>query len=310
MQLETYISELLYRYECVTVPEFGAFLSHQIPAKLDTTSQVLYPPSKRLSFNRQLSKNDGLLCNYISQAEEISYPDALKKVHAYSEYLNSTLEQVKTLHLVGLGALQNNDSKISFEPETTINYLTTSFGLDSIGVTPVMREVYKSQAESIEENTPLLITTEKRSLPVWVRYAAIGLIAIGVSGLLGYRHVKNVEAYNVAAKQEAETLLQNKIQAATFTISNPLPAIHLKASKPNGKYHIIAGAFRVAENAEKKVAQLRAKGYKSRQIGQNKYGLHQVVYGSFTEASQALEVLRSVRKNDDREAWMLIQELD
>ena len=27
MQLQTYISDLLYRYECVTVPEFGSFLT-------------------------------------------------------------------------------------------------------------------------------------------------------------------------------------------------------------------------------------------------------------------------------------------
>jgi len=34
MKIEQYISRLLYRYQCVTVPGFGAFLTEIQPAQL------------------------------------------------------------------------------------------------------------------------------------------------------------------------------------------------------------------------------------------------------------------------------------
>ena len=46
MELETYISDLLYRYECVTIPEFGAFLTQRASATIDDATNTFYPPKK------------------------------------------------------------------------------------------------------------------------------------------------------------------------------------------------------------------------------------------------------------------------
>ena len=73
MQLETYISDLLYRYECVTVPEFGAFLTQRVPAVINDATNAFYPPKKNLSFNEQIQKNDGLLARYIADVEKIPF---------------------------------------------------------------------------------------------------------------------------------------------------------------------------------------------------------------------------------------------
>jgi len=70
MQLETYISDLLYRYDCVTVPELGAFLTNRVSAKVHESTHTFYPPKKLLSFNEQLQNNDGLLANYIAEVEK------------------------------------------------------------------------------------------------------------------------------------------------------------------------------------------------------------------------------------------------
>ena len=79
--------------------------------------------------------------------------------------------------------------------------------------------------------------------------------------------------------------------------------------KNTGKYHIIAGAFRIQENAEKKVEQLISEGYSARQIGQNKYGLHQVVYASYEDRLEALRSLRDIKRSQNKDAWLLVQEL-
>jgi len=105
--------------------------------------------------------------------------------------------------------------------------------------------------------------------------------------------------------------LETKIQEATFVMENPLPAITLAFTKPKGKYHVIAGAFSLQQNAEKKIEQLKNKGYSDAYLmGTNKFGLHQVAYGSFTQAQEALSFLRTIRKDDNREAWLDIKNLD
>src|SRR5690606_40187418 len=93
MQLETYISDLLYRYECVTIPEFGAFLTQRASATIDDATNTFYPPKKTVSFNEQIQKNDGLLAHYIADVEKIPFEVAnekiAKRVNSIKSYLRS-----------------------------------------------------------------------------------------------------------------------------------------------------------------------------------------------------------------------------
>ena len=54
--------------------------------------------------------------------------------------------------------------------------------------------------------------------------------------------------------------------------------------------------------------ELREEGFKARYIGENRFGLHQVVYGSFPTRQEAMEMLLKAKKTNDG-AWMLIEEL-
>ena len=56
MNLATYIKDLLYRYDCVIVPDFGGFVTKRISAKISENTHQFFPPSKQLSFNRNLNK--------------------------------------------------------------------------------------------------------------------------------------------------------------------------------------------------------------------------------------------------------------
>ena len=310
MQLEQYISDLLYRYECVILPEFGAFLTQYQSAQVHTSTHAFYPPKKRLSFNSQLVANDGLLANYIAQAEMIPHEAANSKIASYVRRLWDGLHKGETQELKNVGSfVLSEDNTLSFEPSYHLNYLTSSFGLPSFTTPAVAREVYKEQVVALEEKAPIAITPERRSNG-WLKYAAIALIGLSIAGAGGFKYVKDVEAHNMASQEEAKELLDTKIQEATFVIDNPLPAITLELIQPQGNYHIIAGAFRMEENAAKRVKQLRAKGYKARQIGANKYGLHQVVYNSYVDSDEALNQLRTIRKEDNKEAWLLVKKLD
>lgn len=310
MQLDQYISDLLYRYECVILPEFGAFLTQYQSAQVHETTHAFYPPKKKLSFNSQLTTNDGLLANYIATAEMIPHEAANAKIATYVRQLWDTLHNGGTQELSNVGSLSlSADNNLQFEPSYHLNYLASSFGLSSFTAPAVAREIYKEQVVALEEKAPIAFTPERRNRG-WLKYAAIALIGLSVAGAGGFSYVKDVEAHNIASQEEAKELLDTKIQEATFVIDNPLPAITLQLIQPKGKYHIIAGAFRMEENAQKRVAQLKNKGYNARQIGSNKFGLHQVVYGSYSDSQEALQALRTVRKSDNKEAWLLVKELD
>ncbi len=312
MQIASYIKDLLYRYECVIIPGFGAFITHFHSAKIDAETQTFYPPGKMVSFNKHLQTNDGLLANYIATVENSNYETALQKVRNFSGKLSLELAEGKTVTLNDIGEFfLNKENKVEFFPEENQNFYTGSFGLTRFVSTKVTREIYKEQAQALEERTPILFTPEKRQSKPYLKYAAIALIALTIGGFGGMKLYKEkVEEYNFAQKQKANNLLENKIQEATFVIDNPLPSIKLTFLKQKGKYHIIAGAFRVAQNADKKIKELSSKGYSASLIGINKYGLHQVAYQSFEDRVDALKALRTIKKTQNPNAWMLVQDLD
>ena len=309
MQIDSYISDLLYRYECVILPDFGAFLTQYQSAQIQENTLAFNPPKKKLSFNSQLLDTDGLLANYIAQTEMIPHEQASSKIASYVRKLWDGLHLGETQELKNIGSFSlSADNNLLFEPTYHFNYLTSSFGLSSFTTQTVAREVYKEQVTALEEKAPIAITPERRNTG-WLKYAAIALIGLSIIGA-GYTYVKDVEAHNLASQEEAKELLDTKIQEATFVIDNPLPAITLELIQPQGNYHVIAGAFRMPENAQKRVQQLRTKGYKARQIGANKYGLHQVAYGSYANPQEALQELHAIRKADNREAWLFVKDLN
>jgi hypothetical protein len=292
------------------LPGFGAFLTQKVSAQFDEKSQAFYPPKKLISFNSQLKKNDGLLANYIAGAEDITYPASVYKIEEFVQKLNLQLEKEGQFHLENIGSFSlSSEDTLQFEPRENTNYLSEAFGLGNIPATSIKREVLKKQVEELEERAPILFTPERRTSKSYLRYAAIGLIAFGLAGFTGLNIYSNqVTQHNVAEYQAAESQLQQKIQKATFVIDNPLPEITFTVINQIGNYHIVAGAFRVEENAHLKVDELKKEGFNARYIGVNKYKLHQVVYGSFQTKKEGMEMLRKAKKSNEG-AWMLIQEL-
>jgi nucleoid DNA-binding protein len=311
MQLEVYIKDLLYRYDCVIVPDFGAFLTQRVSAKIHNNTHTLYPPKKLLSFNEQLQKNDGLLANYIAEVEKIPYDTAIYKIAKQVKSIKSYLIEGETIQFEDIGEFMlNNAGNIVFEPSNHINFLTDSFGLSHFNSVEVAREVYNKDVEALEEKIAIPISNKKRSSS-WLKYAAAAVVILGLGAYGSYKYYTNtVETHNQLAQEEANAQLDEKVQEATFVIPNALPAVELEVEKQSGNYHVVAGAFRVESNSVKKVNQLRAKGYKARVIGKNRYGLHEVVYASFETRTEAINALYKIRREHNRDAWLLVKSLD
>jgi hypothetical protein len=309
MQLETYISDLLYRYECVTVPKFGAFLTHRVTATIDDSNNTFYPPKKVVSFNEQIQNNDGLLAHYMADVEKIPFEVAIQKIESHVKTLKASLMQGNTITFPNIGVLEyNNEGKIQFEPSNHLNYLTDAFGLSQFVSPTIAREVYNEE-EVVENVIPIAKRETNTSWP-YLKYAAVGLIALTIGGFAASNYyINQIESHNQMAQEEASQQLDAKIQQATFNL-NSLPAITLNVTKQSGKYHIVAGAFRVEENVDKEIEQLRDLGFTARKIGVNKYGLHEVAYASYEDRIEALNALKNIQKTHNPDAWLLVKELD
>jgi len=319
MALTNYISDLLYRYECVLVPEFGAFLTQKHNAVIDIATNVFLPPRKVISFNEQLKQNDGLLANHIVGTDKCSYTEAVEKITDYVTAIKGKLVAGETVLFDKIGHFSlSTEGKLQFSPLEEVNYLTTAFGLQPTYKTPALREVYKEEVAILEEKSPIAFIPETRvkAKRSYLKYAAVAVVALVLSGVLGNQvytdQMEKVDEYNVSTYNEASRVYVQ--EASIFdmsSISVPEITFNVAVEKEQlGSYHIIAGAFRFEENADKKIEQLKEAGFSARKIGQNKYGLHQVVYASIVDKTEALTTLKSIKKSHNSSAWLLVKKMD
>lgn len=311
MKIEHYISQLLYRYQCVTVPGFGAFLTEYQSAQLHESSSAFYPPKKLVSFNSNLKNNDGLLANHIALAEKSSYESAVSAIQNEVSIWKNILEVNGKFTLKNIGELSlNTENNVVFNPSDHVNYLVEAFGLSSFVSPAVKREEYKKEVEVLEEKAPIVFTPEARKKRPYLRYAAVFVMAMGLSALGGYHLYNNqLERETLMVETQVQKQVQDKIQEATFFIDAPLPAVTLAVKEDKLRYHVVAGVFRSAENADKACKQLQDLGFKSRRIPQNRHGLFPVLYGSYTSKAEAVNSMNQIRESRDSQAWLLIKEL-
>ena len=293
MQLSKYISDLLYRYECVIVPNFGGFVSNTISSQRNNKNNLFTPPGKSISFNVNLKHNDGLLINHIAKSLNINFDVAAIMVQEIIEKWQNTLQEHPLL-LQNIGQLTLQDNQLSFEPLDKVNYLTSSFGLSDINANYILRD-----------NTIVPKKEVKRSYKKYIVSAA----AIAGIFFTGSIYVQKQITQQEIVEQQVVT---NKIQQASFNILKPLPTVTLTVKKATKeelyKYHIIAGAYKTPENALKKVNILKEIGYNASVMGLNKWGLTQVSYASFNDKRTAINTLNSIRKKDNKHAWLFINE--
>lgn len=312
MGITQHIEALLYRYQCVVVPSFGAFLTQNKPAILQKESNTFFPPSRELSFNAQLQSNDGLLITHIAEAEKMPYEEALRRVEVIAEDWMKEIREKGQLKLEGLGEFRlTTEAKLRFRPLEQVNFLTSSFGFSPTRAIPIEREVLKQEVEALEERAPFVITPEKRGilgLRSYAKYAAIVFLAIA-SGISVYTWNNNHSKAVSLAQSQAQKQITERIQSATFFASEPLelPTLILEVTSPEPEvlsHHIIAGAFRIKENADLKIQQLQGLGYDAVYVGENRFGLHQVAYASFANPQEAKEALKVIKRSGNTDAWL------
>lgn len=329
MKIEKYISRLLYRYQCVTVPGFGAFLSEWQSAQIAEGHNSFVPPRKVISFNSNIKTNDGLLANHIALQEKISYENALGKIQTQVVFWLEKLQNKESLTLENIGEIfSNSENNFVFKPNTSINYLMDSFGLSGFNSPEIIRETATQsisetisisqtiieneivKEEIVEEETPVIPLVQHKSNTNWLKYAA-AIAIFSAAGTYGYKmyYDYTIDQKTILVQKTVQDKINQKIQEATFTIPNPMAVVDLtleeikQTSKP---YHVVAGAYRSEQNAQKALEGLISQGYDAQILAKNKKGLIPVAFGSYTNVKEAQKLITEIEAKDSIDAWLLI----
>ncbi len=175
------IRELLLKHDCVIIPGFGAFIGNYFPARVDRKEGLFEPPSRKITFNRHLTGNDGLLIGHVSSVIGVGYGEARDIVNDWSADLRSRIMSGNPLNIDHLGTFSlNYEHAIVFEPDLNVNYLLSSYGLSAYHRKPVSGfDVRKMAIEKRHEHAVsqpsmrILLTRAAVIIPVLVALALV-----------------------------------------------------------------------------------------------------------------------------------------
>jgi cell division septation protein DedD len=344
MAIERDIRDLLYDHDCVIVPEWGGLLTHYRSARLDEARQLVHPPGKDLSFNRNLVRNDGLLADHLSKREGITFDQALQRISVEVGGWHRRLQLQGRVELPLIGIFhRDHEHNLQFDPDPRGEYLKDAHGLRPVAAVAVERT---APVPVIPLSTPEVVDDRgpgRRAAYTWAAAVVAGLLFTGAA-LFAYRMggpetgqwsgftplgTMPARSYVPAAgTSHAPVVHAGQVtlpDAMTGVAEVPLVpeegiVLHVTAAAVDStavampkvevvnvraRFHVIGGCFAQPENADRLLEELRAKGYPAVRLPKNG-DLHPVAYGSYVDRASAAEAMAGVRAEGGN-AWLLVR---
>jgi len=328
--LEKYIQELLYRYDLIIIPGFGAIIGRRKSAKYNPKTFLFSPPYKDISFNSTLKESDGLLVNYVAGKLNISHLEASKKIDDEVQKWKKQLHDHKRLMLENIGIFSSVNDKIIFQALLNKNFLPDSYGLTSFikkkspQTTIHMSQQDKSQDQKFEDI--INQTDNKYTIKPYLKYAALFVVGIGLlgGGLFVYnrsqeagpfqkatfmveKELPPVKVTDTSSLENEYVEEQSKVDENTDSYNNEnstsSTTMEEKEDLAAYKYQIIVGGFLHKKNAERKIKSFEEMGYQAQIIGQNKRGLYVVAVKGGNDLESLKQKLPEI-KQFEPEAWI------
>ncbi len=299
MSLEELVLELVIQHPCVILPDFGGFVTQPVSATIDITTGMMYPPSKKVLFNKNLIQNDGLLVHHFATKNQINFADAQTQVQIQIQQINNQIQRSKVLEFGQIGTFQlDADGILRFEQNRYFNFLLSAHGLKQMLVfipkaAIKQEEIPSNEPEIVLENERVGDTisndqkVRKVNFKKLAKYAAAAAIVLPIafysfwiptqtSALEG--KMISLKDFNPFSSKEVTVYTKKKItlpekievekeEQAVKAIEIPDEVAEVKiveSTKPavsNVKFHFIVGCFASEANANNLVAQLKAKGF-------------------------------------------------
>ncbi len=303
---------MLFSNDCVIVPGFGGFIGNLSPARLDNNTGVYFPPLKQISFNRNLSHNDGLLIGRISMATGLNYADSRRLVEDFSADIRERLSSGQRVVFDHIGTFVNNhENNPEFEPEAGINYFPGSFGLEPFQWNPPKEYDIRKRVSGRISKEPVKLNSGRKNLwraAILVPVLAL-LVAVPFRTDLFHRGVEatslnplvSAEFENNRKAIEEESMAEPAAETRQTEAEMTTPSREIRGSDESGpaipvsgiRYSIITGSFRSEENALSHISELKADGYKP-EMQQAANGFFRVTAMTCSSKAQAVQTRDSI----------------
>lgn len=323
--ITNYIKELLFGHDCVIVPGFGAFIGNYSPARIDHNEGLFYPPVKKITFNKHLINNDGLLIGHISSREGIGYGEARDITASFADGLRNRISSGEKVTIGNVGTFYNNrEGLLIFEPDPDANYLLSSFGLKSYNRAPVKDfDIRKKVLERYDKGpvkSPSMRRMLTRAAVIIPLLVAIALIPFGSELFKGRLQETTMNPLAIAELEYNRSQLLNVMpvmkdssghdsdavagiksgeQAVTKEIATPktLPVKEyaIPVEEAESKFMVVTGSFKSEDNALSMIRNLQSAGY-SPVVAAGPDGFFRVSAGTFGTSDAAFAALLSLKK--------------
>ena len=230
-----HIEYLILRHDCVVIPGFGALIAHYRPAYIDHELGCMFPPSRTLGFNPDITHNDGLLALSIARGAETTFDGASAILAKEVAALKLQLDNAGEFALGRLGVFSRHDNgPVMFEPFATTSISPRLAGLRAVAMTPISETVKaEAAAEMAEEGSHRPVSLRRRVLNIAASVAL--LVCLGVT--LTTPIVENKAAFagmgsSITAVQSVEQPVFEPLSQPDIDLRIALPA---KEEKPEAK---------------------------------------------------------------------------
>ncbi len=277
--VEEHIRTLLYEYDYVTIPNFGAFVSNYIPAHYNKISGSLQPPQKKIAFNEVLKHDDGLLAMQISRKDKVTLDEAKRKIQLYVNSVKDSLLNKNSFELNSIGKFILNDSNsLVFEPNIKSNFYAESYGLDIVYPSYKKNNSTVSMLVDFDESTS--VTKVQKAWTYLLYFIPLFLL---IGGLLMLIFTNNFNLTSKTAKSSLNPLdlvssSETEIKRPELTLAEPKLDTKKDDFRPNeikdkkeiidgsNRYVIVSGIFKKKSNAERLEKILSNNGFSPRII--------------------------------------------
>ena len=221
--IEHYISNLLYLHDCVIIPGFGGFVGNKKSAFIHPVSGIIYPPSKELLFNKNLTQNDGLLATHIAKQENIDLSETSSLIEDFVQSIQTELNSRSAFKLQKVGTFtKGKEENISFLQDKNQNYNLASFGMQA------NHKSKKVERTISDEKEVIIKTIKQKDFGETLKRAAAVLVPLIGLSLIGITQEENInDIYSQMANLNPFTNSKTEIvkEAPTKKIEVPIVEI-------------------------------------------------------------------------------------
>ena len=245
-----HIEYLMTRYDCVVVPQWGAFIANYSAAHYDEDKACWQRPHRSIGFNANVNHNDGLLAQSLVRREGLSYDEALAFIADSVTTFRQQLSMDSEVSMSRLGYFRSSGGRyVEFVPFYHDNACDLYYGLADLEVQTV--ETLENQSDTSDTDTAIVPKERNLFSRKATQIAASIAVLIGLGVLLSTpiivdrNHNKASIAPEISAPQ-SQQLASDVITSEAgqgFQVIDADPKF-AGVSNTDGKYYMVISTLR------------------------------------------------------------------